>query len=252
MTNPANVDAFIAQRAFEYRDDSQDAADRSSFVADAVQQDRFTADGVKLEALTRQRREGRAALLAEQRKMQPQFAQQFHRERIAPYDAETQEKFVGPQVAALEEYVNKTAEKFIVTQPEIHAPRDVIHATTINGVCLDARNYAPPMLVKMCRDAIALGDLATIQRLHPVVASLASYRQPFASNGEVHDVVREMSKALDTPKQRRSRAAQAWRDDALSEIKILVAQATDPRGDVGLFASTGALRTLFPDKKIPR
>src|SRR5262245_42667650 len=105
---PETVDAFLARQAFEYQDDDQDGQDYAAFVADVVPQMRFTADGVRLEGTMRQRREGRKALLAEQRRYRPDEQQRYYEQHIAPYDTATEEQFVGPQRAALERFVNET------------------------------------------------------------------------------------------------------------------------------------------------
>jgi hypothetical protein len=244
MAEPIEI-ALLADRL-------DDVAEQASYQAFAEEQhdEQITLHAASVVNARPARMEKRKALLAEIGKLAPQYQHEAQK-RIAEFDEESRQLADGVLVN-LEERVTKAADKHIVTAPPTFPPRDQLHATEVNGAVADLPHLHPVVAATVIRAAIARNDLAYIARAKPVLQSLAAYKPAFAKSVDVANVLSEMATALDSPQQKRSRAAATWKREAITQLKILREQVTNPRGDVALFASTGALSLLFPSRNIPK
>ena len=233
----------------DHRDEAAETAAYEAFRDESVDE-QFTLRAAVIVNGRTAVMEKRKALIAEVSKLAPPY----HREgqqRIAEFDRQAAAA-VDAAVQELLERAAKTADRHIITQPPSYAPKDATHAAEVNGIAADAVNYHPIVFARVAREARARGDMALMKRLFDIGQSLAGYRAPFQKSSEITTVLQELAGALDTPQQKRSRAAATWKRETVTQLQILRAQVLDPRGDVWLYAQTGALSHLFPNRTIQK
>ena len=170
------------------------------------------------------------------------YGEAFISDKVREFDARARPT-MDASVAEMEREIAR-ADVLVSDLPPVFALGDPIHAQTVNGVASDAVHYTPEVFERVARRAMAMKDVALVQRLHDLGESQRAYRPAYKAAVGFGALLAEMSAMLVTPIMRRSNAAKAWQARARQDVATIRRLSGDPTS-IGRYKALGALPVLF-------